>query len=268
MAAGIAYPYLYDTIQLLKQQTEYFNDPWNITDFLFQYGGMTNIVFQFFFEPSSTSNTCSMSIVLVLALVKTMAWMRIFSSMALLVCMIKQTFKDLVPFLTFFFIMIIVFTFLFGVLAFTNYNGNPPEQNGNPNIEFLPNGDENEEFQGEDAPGCEYLAMHMLYGNFFAVFRTSLGDTDVASLFYVNVAQKNMFWAVWMVILFLFQIIFLNFIIGELSNTYQTVMDNYDRVALNVRAQLVGETEEMFPDRFYDATIYHPKYVIVRQIES
>ena len=77
-----------------------------------------------------------------------------------------------------------------------------------------------------------------------------------------------MFWAIWMVILFLFQIIFLNFIIGELSNTYQTVMDNYDRVALNVRAQLVSETEEIFPDRFYNAYVYHPKYVIVRKIET
>lgn len=147
MAVGILYPYIFDTIQLFKQKFEYFEDSWNISDFAFQYLGICNISFQFIFPASSIYNTCSMSIVLVLALLKTMSWLRIFKNMSLLVAMIKQTFVDLVPFLTFFFIMVIVFTFIMGVLGFQNYKGN---NNGN--------GDPSQEEDGaNESPGVEYM---------------------------------------------------------------------------------------------------------------
>lgn len=45
MALCIVYPYVYDTIQLIKQKHEYFYDSWNITDFFYQYCGIVNICF-------------------------------------------------------------------------------------------------------------------------------------------------------------------------------------------------------------------------------
>jgi len=35
MCFGIIYPFCYDTTQLIKSGWSYFQDPWNITDFMF-----------------------------------------------------------------------------------------------------------------------------------------------------------------------------------------------------------------------------------------
>lgn len=45
MCCGIAYPFIYDTTQLVKSGFEYFDDPWNWSDFAFQWAGVTNIIF-------------------------------------------------------------------------------------------------------------------------------------------------------------------------------------------------------------------------------
>lgn len=45
MAIFIIYPFIYDSIQLIKQKHTYFYDSWNITDFLYQYCGIVNIGF-------------------------------------------------------------------------------------------------------------------------------------------------------------------------------------------------------------------------------
>ena len=97
MALCIFYPYVYDTIQLIKMKHKYFYDPWNISDFIYQYCGIINICFQFtsFYREDNLDagadpkNVILLSIVLIFALLKTMQWLRIFDSMSVLICMIK-----------------------------------------------------------------------------------------------------------------------------------------------------------------------------------
>jgi len=43
LAVGIAYPFAYDTIQLFKQGSAYFDDSWNYTDFILSCSGILNI---------------------------------------------------------------------------------------------------------------------------------------------------------------------------------------------------------------------------------
>ena len=43
------------------------------------------------------------------------------------------------------------------------------------------------------------------------------------------------------------QIFLLNFIIAELSNSYQNVMDNRDKLILNQKCSLIAETDDMLP---------------------
>ena len=56
--------------------------------------------------------------VLILAGLKTMAYLKIFKSMALLITMIRKAFADLTQFLLFFLIVLVLFTFICGVLGF------------------------------------------------------------------------------------------------------------------------------------------------------
>ena len=45
MALGIAYPTIYDSVQLYKSGWAYFSDPWNYTDIVFSVGGIVNVIF-------------------------------------------------------------------------------------------------------------------------------------------------------------------------------------------------------------------------------
>jgi hypothetical protein len=79
MVVGIIYPFVYDTCQFYKQGWDYFQDSWNYTDMAFQYSGLVNIIFKFMLkEQDALPSIISMCIVLFLALVKTMFFLRVF----------------------------------------------------------------------------------------------------------------------------------------------------------------------------------------------
>ena len=65
-------------------------------------------------------------------------------------------------------------------------------------------------------------------------------------------------------------IIFLNFIIAEVSNSYQTVKDRIDVLIYQERAMLINEAEDMLKARFgvsklREWTHLFPKYIISRE---
>lgn len=68
---------------------------------------------------------------------------------------------------------------------------------------------------------------------FLAVFRMALGDNDMAALAFMEKDNVAMFWFIWFLIAIICQIFLLNFIIAELSASYQKITDNYQRIALN-----------------------------------
>ena len=63
-------------------------------------------------------------------------------------------------------------------------------------------------------------------------------------------------------------LIFLNFIIAEVSNSYKAVRDKIDSLVFKERAGLIEEVEEMIPQsiRDYDKKRF-PKYIVVREQE-
>ena len=68
-------------------------------------------------------------------------------------------------------------------------------------------------------------------------------------------------------------IIFLNFIIAEVSNSYQTVKDRIDVLIYQERAMLISEAEDMLKARFGASklkkwTHLFPKYIITREQED
>ena len=96
-------------------------------DFIFQYAGVMNIVFQFIFEPSSIFSRASMVLVLLFAMVKNLFYLRIFDSLSYLVTLITQVSADLSAFLVFYIILCFMFSLTLGVLGFQNYTMLDPE---------------------------------------------------------------------------------------------------------------------------------------------
>ena len=61
-------------------------------------------------------------------------------------------------------------------------------------------------------------------------------------------------------------LIFLNFIIAEVSNSYVVVKEDIDALVQKERAQLILEAEDVLTDsiKLYNKTKF-PKYVVVRE---
>ena len=68
-------------------------------------------------------------------------------------------------------------------------------------------------------------------------------------------------------------IVFLNFIIAEVSNSYQIIKDTVDVIIQQERAQLINESKLMLSARFGEKRLttwkhIFPKYIISRQEED
>ena len=278
MAVCIVYPYIYDSVQLMFQKYEYFYDSWNISDFIYMYAGITNIAFQFtsyYREDNHDSgaeplNVLLLCVVLMFAMLKTLSWLRIFKSMGLLVTMVRKSFADITAFLVFFSIIILLFTLIVGVLGFQNYNV-PFILNDKTfsvselvaNKPYISEAQKNVK-ENEEHPGIEYDRLGRFPSTLIAVFRMALGDNDMGALAYMEPDNHAMFWIVWFAISLVCQIFLLNFIIAELSNSYQVVMDNYDRLSWNQYSQLVSEADEMYPSCLRVPRTHNPRYLIIR----
>jgi hypothetical protein len=117
MCFGLIYPFIYDTTQLIKGGWGYFDDPFNWSDFCFQWAGVTNVVFVFTMEPSSIQCTVSMSIVLILGAVKSMTFLRIFDTFAYIIALIKGVTYGMRIFLLFYVIMLFLFSLILGTVG-------------------------------------------------------------------------------------------------------------------------------------------------------
>lgn len=63
-------------------------------------------------------------------------------------------------------------------------------------------------------------------------------------------------------------IVFLNFIIAEVSGSYLKVKSRLNGMYLQERAQLIKESEDMIPKRLKSDKQYFPKYLITREVEE
>jgi len=64
-------------------------------------------------------------------------------------------------------------------------------------------------------------------------------------------------------------LIFLNFIIAEVSNSYQKVKSSIDALIYKERAGLIEEAEEIMPDKTRkNNKKKFPKYIVVRELEE
>ena len=70
----------------------------------------------------------------------------------------------------------------------------------------------------------------------------------------------------WILMVFFSCLIFLNFIIAEVSNSYVVVKEDIDALVQKERAQLILEAEDVLTDsiKLYNKTKF-PKYVVVRE---
>lgn len=111
--------------------------------------------------------------VIIIALMKIFFYMRIIEKFSPIVTMLQNVISDLKIFLLFYFILILLFSLLMGVLGV-----------GNPNV---PGSGITKDDIGEPGfPGEEYRFTGLFLGNFISTLRMSMGDFDFDASLYLE----------------------------------------------------------------------------------
>ena len=143
-----------------------------------------------------------MIITVLLSLLKQFFYMRIVGGFSYIVTMMVNVVKDLTVFLVFFVIMMVMFSMIFDIIA------------------------KNE--------AAEYHMISPFVGNILTTMRLALNDFDFGILHNpkkkLNTKQHIMFWISWVLMVILSSLIFLNFIIAEVSNSYKKVRIRIDEL--------------------------------------
>ena len=236
----LVYPLIYDGTQMVKQMDEYFLDPWNYLDILHISLGYINILFQLYCGTWSIASKTVIMIVLLLQLSKTFFFMRIIMSFSYIVTMIINVIKDLRVFMIFFAILILMFSMIFDIF---NRNG-----------------------------ASEYIQLNHFVRNLLTTLRLSLGDFGPEFFLIANDPavygeEHILFWIVWVIMVLFSALIFLNFIIAEVSSSYEKVKENIDALIYKERAALINEAEDIMSDTAKANNKKFPKYIIIRQME-
>ena len=212
---ALIYPVVYDGTQMIKQGLEYFNDPWNYIDIFNITLGYYNCYLQWAGGTWELDAKIVMIFVILLGLIKTFFFMRIVMSFSYIVTMIISVVIDLRVFLLFYTILIVMFSAIFDVIA------------------------------KNDAKEYDHLGPFM--GNVMTTLRLSLGDFDFGVLEgdKLNAKQHWLFWIIWVLMVIFSALIFLNFIIAEVSNSYATVKSSIEALIYKERAGLIEEAEDI-----------------------
>lgn len=175
-----------------------------------------------------------------MVLSKTFDFMKIVLQFSYVVTMIERVVKDLKSFLFFYTILIFQLSMILDVILMSN-------------------------------PDPNYESVGPFIGNVLATMRISLGDFDFTELKGDHLTKHEhwLFWVMWILMVQFSLLIFLNFIIAEVSNSYAIVSENIDEIIQKERARLILEAEDVLTDYTkLNNKEKFPKYIIVREKEK
>jgi len=178
-----------------------------------------------------------MIIVISLALAKAFFFMKIFKGFSYIVTMMSQVMIDLQAFMVFFAILVVMLSIMLDVILMNN-------------------------------PDSNYQSVGPFAGNILSMLRISLGDFDFTELKgnRMTPADHLLFWMMWLVMVTFSLLIFLNFIIAEVSSSYGKVKGDIDALVQQERARLILEAEDVLTDEIKrNNKTKFPKYFIVRE---
>jgi len=99
---------------------EYFSDGANYYDLIYILASVA-MAFVHYTNPFNFTSKLLMSIIVTLAIRRTFNFLRIFNALSPIVTMLNNVIWQLRVFLTFYFILVILFSLMYGVLGVGNY---------------------------------------------------------------------------------------------------------------------------------------------------
>lgn len=235
---------------------------------------IVNCYLQITLGPVHTACRLVMCLIILMVLMKTFFYLRIFPALTPIVVMINSVIYDLRIFMFFYGLIITFFSLVFAVLGLGNDNesvhpevGRLLRASGAAGGGFASKVTD-DGFSNDNDPGDEYKSIGLLAGEFLWTFRISMGDfAAIEAQDTLTKHESRLFWIFWVMTLVLSCIIFLNFVVAEACASYMRVKDFLLPIIEREKAVLITECEEMTLNRFKNKEKY-PKFLIVREIES
>ena len=198
--------------------------------------GYINIILQLIYEPRDIVCQVVMVFIILFMLFKLFFFLRIIQKFSVITTMIIQCIADLKVFSLFFVIMIMHFGMAMNVLA--------------------------------KNPQSEYKLLNPFISNLLNCLRISVGDFDFTMMEKLQDDEQIVFWVLWLLVFLGGCLIFLNFIIAEVSASYEKVKEDIDALTYKERAKMVREAEDFVSDaRKLEDTQSFPKYFVIREME-
>lgn len=286
MGISLIYPTIYDFTQLKKQGfTEYFSDIWNYFDQCHIWIGYGNIVIQALNQDQPERNAAGdlvyransigivqvaytpnedyykpkkviIIIVTAVMLLKTFFFLRLFESLSHLVLMMRQVVKDLKAFLIFYTILLWICGLVFSIIELGDLDQLKSDEKGASKLKL------------KTYPGVEYQYIPKFLRHFITLFRMSLGDFDFGESTSLDPFDNHWFWVTWSISVIVTMVVFLNFIIAEVGNSYNIVNEKIQGLIEKERSILIEEAEDMMLTKWKTNANLFPKYLIMREVEE
>lgn len=137
--------------------------------------------------------------------------------------MLNSVIWKLKIFMTFFFIILVFFAEMFGVLGIGNI-----KRPGNFRLVFYDK--DKKQNISDDAPNVDQRQINLLLGNIIHLFRISMGDFAIIDCvkYMENASDVIVFWFLWFFMVLVLAVVFLNFVVAEASDTYNTVVESIE----------------------------------------
>lgn len=234
----LVYPMLYSGRQCVRSGLVYFITPYYWIEILNIIFGWWSIYCQMYVGTWDISSKIVMITLIFICCVKTLFYLKILKSFSYIVTMVISVVYDLRYFVTFYIILLTFFSLLLDVVG-RNYSK-------------------------------EYLKLSWFVGNWLAVFRLALGDFDFTLIENAPMTKTHiLFWILWSMMVLFSSLIFLNFIIAQVSDSYARVKENIDSFIYKERAKLISEAEGLLSKQFkFSSKQLFPEYIVSRQLED
>jgi hypothetical protein len=97
------------------------------------------------------------------------------------------------------------------------------------------------------------------------VLRQSIGDYDTSSIIEGTQDFKILAWLLWFIILIIGNIVFMNFIIAVVSESYESCMEKKDQLIYKAKLEMITECEDLMPDKLFKKENWFPRFIIIRR---
>ena len=112
---------------------------------------------------------------------------------------------------------------------------------------------------GENYEGIKTSAFFVL------ALRQSIGDYDTSSLIDGTDNFKILAWLLWFLILIVGNVVFMNFIIAVVSESYENCMEKKIQSIQMAKLQMIQECESLLPEWCFRKENWFPKFIIFRR---